>query len=119
MHKIKIFSSIVLLAFISSCTKDKAEDSNPCAYETTELKYNGLIKNIINSNCANSTACHGSPQGQNAGGNLTSYALVKEKINNDAFNNRVFVLKDMPQGSSLSECDLKKLKAWYDAGSPE
>lgn len=119
MHNIKIFSSIALLAFISSCTNDKAEDPNPCAYETSALKYNGFIKEIINSDCANSGACHGSPQDQNAGGELTSYAQVKEKINSDAFNNRVFVLKDMPQGSSLSECDMKKLKAWYDAGSPE
>lgn len=119
MNKIKIFSSIALLAFFSSCTNDKAEDPNPCAFETSGLKYSGFIKDIINTNCANSSACHGTPQNQNAGGELTSYLLVKEKINSDAFNNRVFVLKDMPQGSSLSECDFKKLKAWYDAGSPE
>ncbi len=119
MQKTFLLSGLFLLAFIYSCSNDKAEDPNPCAYESSELKYNGLIKTIINNSCAASGACHGTPQEQDAGGEMTTYALVKAKINDDSFNNRVFVLKDMPQGSSLGECDFKKLKDWYDSGSPE
>ncbi len=119
MNKILIISIAILLSLCSSCTNDKSEDPNLCFYEASDLRYTGFIKNVIDANCANYSSCHGTSQSQNAGDDLTSYALVKEKINNGEFYNRVFVMKDMPQGSSLSVCDFKKLKDWYDAGSPE
>ncbi len=115
----RIFLIVFFFAcLLNSCTNDKIE-VNPCAYDASDLKYNGLVKNIINTNCAANTDCHGSPQGQHAGGDLTSYAQVKEKITGGSFNNRVFILKDMPQGTELSECDFKRLKDWYEAGYPE
>ena len=110
---------VSLFLFLNSCTNDKAEDPNPCAFDASQLKYNGLIKTIVNTNCAALGSCHGSPQEQDAGGEFTSYTLLKEKIDNNSFKNRVFDLKDMPQGSSLSECDFRQLKEWFDAGAPE
>jgi hypothetical protein len=119
MRNLFVLSSIVALSFISSCSNDKADDSNPCAYDASQLKYNGFIKTIINTNCASDGACHGTPQAQDAGGEYLTYDQVKAKIDNGAFRNRVFDLKDMPQGSALSECDFKKLKDWVDAGAPQ
>lgn len=110
---------IAIILGLSSCTKDKTEEL-PCGgYETSQLKYSGLVRNIINTSCSGNVDCHGTPQSQTGGGDLTTYALVKEKIDNGSFNNRVFILKDMPQGSSLSECDYKIMKDWFDAGAPQ
>jgi hypothetical protein len=119
MRKFFMLSAIFAVSAISSCSHDKAEDPNPCAYDESQLKYNGFIKTIINTNCASDGACHGTPQGTDAGGEYLTYDQVKDKIDAGSFKSRVFDLKDMPQGSALSECDLKKLKDWVDAGAPE
>ena len=121
MRKIFLFSTILAVSGIASCTKDKAVDPNACNYESSEIKYNGLIKDIINTRCASDGLCHGSPQDAsgNGGGEYTTYDLIKAKVDAGSFNNRLFVLGDMPQGSELSECEMEKLKAWYDAGAPE
>jgi len=121
MNKILFLATAIAIVSISSCSKDKAEETNPdpCAYDASQLRYNGFIKNIIDTRCASDGACHGTPQGQNAGGEYLTYAEIKAKVDNGSFNNRLFVLKDMPQGSSLSDCELKKLKDWYNAGAPE
>ena len=113
---LSIFSAVFLIA---ACSKDKSEDPDPCAYDASQLKYNGIIKPIIISRCASDGACHGSPQEQNAGGEYMTYAQIKAKIDNNTFHNRVFDLKDMPQGSSLDVCELKKLQDWVNAGAPE
>lgn len=119
MNKISVLAALAFLSFISSCTKDKAEDPDPCAYDASMLRYNGLIKDIINTRCAVDGACHGTPQGQNAGGEYTSYALIKAKVDNGSFKNRVLDLRDMPQGSALSDCEYRIMKDWYNAGAPE
>ena len=119
MKKILALAPILLFTFISSCTKDKAEDTDPCAYDAAQLKYTGIIRPIIESRCASDGACHGTPQEQDAGGEYATYDQVKAKIDNGSFQNRVFDLKDMPQGSALSECELKQLKDWVNAGAPE
>lgn len=119
MKKILVLAGAISMVFIGSCSKDKEKDADPCAYEASQLKYNGLIKDIINTRCASDGACHGTPQGPNAGGEYINYSQVKAKVDNGSFANRVFVLKDMPQGSSLDECELKKLQDWVNAGAPE
>ncbi len=119
MQKIIAIAMVSVLLIVISCTSDKSEDPNLCAYDAAQLKYNGLIKAIVNTNCAALGSCHGNPQEQNAGGELTSYLLLKEKVDNNSFKNRVFDLKDMPQGSSLGVCDFKQLQDWVNAGAPE
>jgi hypothetical protein len=120
MKKILILSAFFASTIILSCSKDKAEDPDPCAYEASQLKYNGIIKPIIETKCASDGACHGTPQNaQDAGGEYATYSQVKAKIDAGSFANRVFVLQDMPQGSSLDACEMKKLKDWVDAGAPE
>jgi len=121
MKRIMVIASVISLALIGSCTKDKTEEPTPdaCAYDTSQLKYNGFIKDIINTNCASDGACHGTPQKPNAGGPYSNYAEVKAKVDNGTFSQQVFVTKDMPQGGSLNECDFKKLQDWVNAGAPE
>lgn len=119
MNKLIALIAVGAIATFASCSNDKAEDPDPCAYDAAQLKYNGFIKTIINTTCASDGACHGTPQEQDAGGEYLTYAQVKEKIDNGSFRNRVLDLKDMPQGSALSTCDFKKIKDWVDAGAPE
>lgn len=119
MKKILVTATMISLVLIGSCSKDKEEDPDPCSYDAGQLKYNGFIKDIINTRCASDGACHGSPQEPNAGGPYSNYAEVKAKVDAGSFANRVFTLKDMPQGSSLPECEYKKLEDWVNAGAPE
>jgi len=119
MKRILVFASVISFVFINSCSKDKTEDPDPCAYDASQLKYSGFIKDIINTNCASDGACHGTPQDANAGGPYSNYAEVKAKVDNGSFSQQVFVTKEMPQGSSLDECDFKKLQDWVNAGAPE
>jgi len=109
-------SAIAFFSIIASCTKDKTD---VCAYDSSQLKYNGFIKDIINTRCSSDGACHGTPQQPDAGGEYTSYDLIKAKVDNGSFKNRVLDIKDMPSGTSLDECEFRKLKDWYDAGAPE
>jgi hypothetical protein len=119
MNKILTATAIVAMTFIYSCSKDKAADPDPCAYDASQLKYTGFIKSIIDTKCASDGACHGTPQGTDAGGEYITYDQIKAKVDNGTFHNRVLDLKDMPQGSSLSDCDYKKLKDWVNAGAPD
>jgi hypothetical protein len=121
MKRVLVLASVISLGFIGSCSKDKEEDpvTDPCAYDASQLKYTGFIKEIIDRNCASDGACHGTPQQPNAGGPYSNYAEVKAKVDAGTFTQQVFVTKDMPQGGSLSTCDYKKLEDWVHAGAPE
>lgn len=100
-----------------------------CYYDKEELLYPGecvvgdatvpgywtsTIEPLILSRCAN---CH-FPGGEGPG-DLREYTNVKAIVDNGAFQQQVFVLRAMPQGGSLTPCDLQKLKAWVDAGAPQ
>jgi len=78
------------------------------------LKYDGLIKQIIDNNC---TTCHfaGGP----GNGDFTSYAGIKAKVDAGTFRQRVIVKRDMPIGTNLSPCDLNALHDWINANAPQ
>jgi hypothetical protein len=118
MKKVLVFASAIALFAIGSCSKDKEDEEDPCAYDASQLTYNGLIKEIINTRCSSNGACHGTPN-TNAGLEYTNYSQIKAKVDAGSFSNRVFVLQDMPQGSSLDACEMEKLKEWVNAGAPE
>ena len=46
MNKTHVVAALVAFLAIGSCSKDKAEDPDPCAYDASQLKYNGFIKRI-------------------------------------------------------------------------
>lgn len=109
----KIFLIISLVTFLySSCTFEK---STPLPVGcTTTMFYQTDIKPIIDAKCV---SCHTTGASQ---GDFTTYGVVKAKVDNGTFKNRVFTLKDMPPGGStqLTEEELGKLKCWVDQGAP-
>lgn len=95
---------------LGSCTFEKAVPmSTECL---APVSYSTDIDTIISVKCG---GCHGSGS---LDGNLTDYAVLKSKVESGAFKNRVFTLKDMPQGGpALPEDELSKLKCWIEQGA--
>lgn len=118
-RKISILLVIGLLIIISGCYYDKEDllyGNITC--DTTAVTYSQTIKGILNNNSCMS--CH-SGTGASAGVNLDTYTNVKTFVTNGKLYGSVshasgFVA--MPVGGSISSCDVKKIKAWIDAGAP-
>ena len=98
--------TLILLSLLVAC---KHEAYNPC--NTDQVSYRLDIKPIISARCA-TQGCHGA---NSPVGDFTTYAGLNRVCNNNLFEKRVFFRKDMPP-SALSECELIKLKKWYQQG---
>lgn len=106
-----IFISVFTTLIILGCTKDT---TTSCS--TTNMKYSGEIKSIIDANCV---GCHGasSPSG---GVSLVTYDNVKNvgatKLAGVVNHSSGF--KAMPPTSKMSQCNIDKIQAWIAAGFP-
>ena len=111
----RVFLLVFVFVFVG-CNKDDENKASGISCDGSNLTYNAGISAIINPNCNNSN-CHnaGSPHGD-----FTTYGGMQGVISSGAFNNRVLVSQDMPQGSAtLTQSQLNKLKCWVDNGFPE
>lgn len=114
------FTGIILgVSMLSSCYYDNKEELYPNTYgtqitcDTTNLTYTNSIKTIIDANCA-SSSCH------STGGtspDLSSYTNVTSNITRVKV--RAIDLKTMPASAPLSVCEINKLQAWINAGTPQ
>ena len=111
----------LLLAAVSTagCYYDNEEELYNCSVDAASSKYATTISTILNSyGCI---GCHGATA-PSAGINLDGYAGVKAVADNGKLLGAIshaagFV--PMPQGGGkMNACDIKKVKAWIDAGSP-
>ena len=88
----------------------------PC--DTSNVTYKVTIASIISANCL---GCHSS-SGTGGGILLTTYAQVKDQVNNGKFwgtVNHESGYVPMPQNAAqLSDCDLAKIRIWIDQGAP-
>ena len=102
--------------FVTACTFEKA--SPLPAGCTATMFYAVDIKPIISSKCS-IPGCH-EPTGSGTG-DFTTYAGVKAKVDDGTINNRVFLVKDMPQSGfpPLTEDEKSKLKCWMQQGAPD
>ncbi len=114
----------IVVVFIISCSKDVGELQKKSVPEncdsSSNYTYTNYVLGILNTNCTFS-GCHNTGS---VNGDFTSYAGIKLKVDNGTFSNRVLVTKDMPPNytsgpSSLSDCDLIKLKKWINLGAPQ
>ena len=109
MKKVLLIATLSTLLY-SSCTFEKTE-ALTLGCDTT-ISYSTDIQPIIDSKCV---SCHTTGASQ---GDFQIYAVVKSKVDNGAFQNRLFTLKDMPQGGpALPEEELRKLKCWVEQGA--
>ncbi|MFK7807780.1 MAG: hypothetical protein AB8F74_08295 [Saprospiraceae bacterium] len=106
---------------IISCGKDDETDGSNC--ETTDLTYNGEIKNILNTNCALS-GCHSEDQATTQGA-MHDYAAAKAfvdfgRVVGAINHNEGFKPMPFPTGTDkLSDCNIDKIEAWIADGAPE
>ena len=124
MKKLLIIS---LLAILAGCYYDNEEElypeqGNDC--DTTNVTYSGTVYPVISSNC---TSCHSgsTPQGNVLLEDYTSisaaaaipagqYGSLYGAISHDPGNS------PMPKnGTQLSDCKIRQIKVWIDAGRPD
>jgi hypothetical protein len=111
---------IFLIFFLSNCTFENEEEffvQDTC--DTTGITYDSLTY-IFSGICAN---CHNSDFTYRDGIVMDSLEKVRASINTGlvwkAINHEEGV-SNMPRGlPKLSDCELKKIRAWIDAGMPE
>lgn len=89
----------------------------PC--DTITVTYSKTISGILDTYCY---SCHGTSG--SGGVTLTNYSGVKSVINDGRLWNAVNHLsgpqKAMPNSTTkLSDCNLKQIKKWMDAGAPQ
>jgi hypothetical protein len=123
MRAFNITASIALLLFfVFSCTSDKHELPQPddgCIVPAL-ITWDNSMNALIQAKCS-IEGCHVPADSGGNGFDFRTYAGVKEKIDNGVFQNRVFVLQDMPPAGStvLSACELRQLQTWIDKGAPQ
>lgn len=103
---------LLLLLLVEACKKDEYKNLD-CS--SIAASYSKDIQAIVAANCL-TAGCHHSGS---ANGDFTGYAGLKGKANNGSLNKRVLEKKDMPNGTSLSLDDRKKIKCWLSNGAPQ
>lgn len=118
MKRIFLVLSSFSLA-ITGCYYDKENLLYNCSVDAANTKYSTTVGNLMTAyGC---TGCHGAtaPSGNIS---LATYSGVKAVAANGRLYGAVSHAtgyKPMPQGGNkMNDCDLKKLKAWIDAGAP-
>lgn len=116
-----LFYSILAGLLFSSCYYDNEEDLYPfeTACDTLNVTYTNTVKAIMDNSCV---SCH---QTSNPSGGvlLDSYDEVVVVANNGRLwgsINHEEGYSPMPLGGNkLADCDLNKIKAWINEGSPQ
>lgn len=108
---------VIGLAFFSGCTYDTEQELYGTACDTTHVTYSATVRGLLNAyGCA---GCHynAAPSG---GISLEDHAAVAFNINRVwGAINHFPGFHPMPDGSSkMNACDINKMKAWMDAGTP-
>lgn len=118
MKKIVLILFAASLFIVSGCYYDREDllyGNNTC--DTTNITYSQTIRSILTNNSCMS--CHAGT-GASGGINLDTYANVKAVADNGKLYGSITHAAGyvaMPQGGTMSSCDIKKIKAWIDAGS--
>jgi hypothetical protein len=114
-----LFFFLLLAVATTGCYYDNEEDLYNCSLDAASTKYSTSISNILNAyGC---TGCHVAPV---PSGNidLSNYAGLKVVANDGRLYGAITHapgFEPMPQGAAkMNGCDIKKIKAWIDAGAP-
>ena len=111
-----VAAGFLFSASMSGCYYDVEEELYGSC-DTSSVTYSGTIKPLLTS-----YGCYGCHTGTSASGGVnldTHHDLVTQM-------NKVWIAinhtgtKPMPQGGSkMNACDINKVKAWMDQGTPE
>lgn len=117
---IYVVSCFCFIGYISSCSKASEDELAPAPSQcdTSGMKYSTNILPIISSNCY---GCHGNGTATD-GVDLDGYAKLKTYVDNGYLIGVITHASGytpMPYGAAkLSDCDINKIKAWINNGSP-
>lgn len=103
-----------MLMALQGCYYDVEDELYPGNCQPITPSWSTSVAPLVAERCSGSS-CHGAGSQQVQ---VTNYAQVKALVDNGKFVDRVLVLRDMPDGSSLNKCQLDMLQAWVDAGAP-
>lgn len=111
----------LVMLLLNACYYDNEEElykdyygDNKC--DTAQVTWTTHIQAIVQGNCALS-GCH--VAGGSAPGMLENYNNTMVIVNNGKLADRVLVRKDMPPAGPLTDCQMKQIQAWINAGSPQ
>lgn len=113
---------LLLIVFLYSCTKDSGHTvySRPEGCDSVLFSYTTHIAPILQVNC-NLPACHAA--GGEGSYDLTSYAVVADRIRTGRFVQRLFLPVDdplhMPPDINMNPCEKYKLVSWVMQGYPD
>ena len=107
MEQFLILSLGVILLF--SCKKAAVD----CV--DTNYTYNADVKSVMDKNC-NVSGCHNSGS---SSGDFTTYAKLKPYLDSGMFNERVFVVGDMPKNRLFTFKNKSILQCWMENGFKE
>ena len=85
--------------------------------DTTDFKYSTAVKTLIQTKCQ---GCH-NPASLGGGIDLSTYNGVKAvAVNGKLYGSITYTtgFSGMPKGSRMPDCEVKQIKKWIDAGSP-
>ncbi|MFN4080847.1 MAG: c-type cytochrome [Saprospiraceae bacterium] len=91
---------------------NRCVDTSPCD-TLSVITYSGFVKPLFAKHC---TGCHGSQGGVS----LQNYDAVRTQVlNGQLYPSVARAVNPMPKGGQrLSDCEIRKLKSWIDAGAP-
>jgi len=121
-----IFSTFVLfVAVASSCYNRKADQLYPAATgtpcDTAGVSYSATIGGIVSANCAKA-GCHDG-RTKEGGYDMTNYTGAAAAARDGMFAcdlRHQSGCNQMPNdGTILTDCQIKQLIAWANAGAPE
>lgn len=127
MKPFKLVWGLVLLAFVTACTKSNEEDertdspnnggSNNC--NTANMRFATDIVSILQTNCY---ACHSSANLAVSGISLEGYSNVKARVDDGRLLGAITHASGyspMPQGGpKLTDCNISKIRSWINSGAP-
>ncbi|GAA4039329.1 hypothetical protein GCM10022409_26190 [Hymenobacter glaciei] len=110
-----------LVAVAAGCTYSHGDPAPACDVARETITYSAVVAPIFAANCLR---CHGSTVANVIGGgnDFGSYAALSRYPQNSLLGSvrHEAGYSPMPQNSSkLSDCDIKRLEAWYAQGKPQ
>ncbi|MFL1011212.1 hypothetical protein [Flavisericum labens] len=126
MKTLRILFLLILCGLLFNCSSSSNDDDyntpdpdptptpDPDPTPMDEVTYDADIKSIISNNCLQ---CHGSPTTNNAPMSLTTYAQVKNNVDNiiSRINSSTNPMPPSPN-SPLSASEKSLIQQWKDDG---
>jgi hypothetical protein len=116
VKKLNLLTLLFIVVSLSACYYDNEEQLYPnsgSTCDTVNIKYTGSIQLIINAKCA-TQGCH---VAGSQSPDLGDYQKVVSNITRVKV--RAIDEKSMPAAGPLSACEINKLTAWINGGTPQ